>query len=154
MQCDVQHFTRVHCMRKRDVWSVLSTLVTKYWELIAKSWALLLCPSSGSTQPLFQFGTAVVFARRRRGRKPSRRRPVRARGGDKAARSVGGSHSVRKPISTTTGAERRWPWRNPVARHLPGHHSPAVRCAPGLVFLWGAVPREGRLTVPIGGQGE
>ena len=33
-----------------------------------------------------------------------------------------------------------------VARRLPGRHSlvAASRCAAGLDFLWGAVPREGR----------
>ena len=33
---------------------------------------------------------------------------------DKDARSVGGSHAVRKQASTTTGADRRWPSRNTV----------------------------------------
>ena len=35
-------------------------------------------------------------------------RPKRVQS-NKDPRSVGGSHSVRKPTSTTTGADRRWP---------------------------------------------
>ena len=76
--------------------------------------------------------------------------PSRARG-DKDARSVGDSHSVRKQASTTTGADRRWPWRDTVvplslslwvtcsssgsqvARHTL--RWPPVRCAGGLGFL-------------------
>ena len=75
---------------------------------------------------------------------------------DKAARSAGGSHSVRKkPASSTTGAERRWPQRNTVVHSARVSGSPAplrvakspvtslvatlrwppVRCAAGLVFL-------------------
>ena len=52
---------------------------------------------------------AVAFARRWRGGKPSRRRPEGRVETDRAARSVGGSHSVRTQASTTTGADRRWP---------------------------------------------
>ena len=33
---------------------------------------------------------------------------------DKDARSAGGSHSVRQPSSTTTSADRRWPWRDTI----------------------------------------
>ena len=33
---------------------------------------------------------------------------------NKAARSVGGSHSVRAPLHTTTRADGRWPWRNTI----------------------------------------
>ena len=73
---------------------------------------------------------------------------------DKDAGSVGGSHSVRKQSSTTTGADWRWLWRDTVvplsschwvacsssgsqvARRLPGRHSSVaaspLRCRTGL----------------------
>ena len=44
---------------------------------------------------------------------------------DKDARSVGGSHSVRIPAPTTTGADRRWPWRNTFIHSARVSGSPA-----------------------------
>ena len=44
---------------------------------------------------------------------------------DRAARSVGGSHSVRIPASTTTGADWRWPQRDTVIHSARRTGSPA-----------------------------
>ena len=54
-------------------------------------------------------GCADVICSLGRGRKPSRRRQNWRVENDKAARSVGGSHSLRTPTSTTTGADRGGP---------------------------------------------
>ena len=44
---------------------------------------------------------------------------------DNAARSAGGSHSVRKQAATTTGADRRWPQRDTVIHSVRHTASPA-----------------------------
>ena len=108
---------------------------------IAKSWAPLLGPSPGSTQPLIQFGPADAFARRRRGSKPSRRRPVRARGGPQ-----GCTECRRFPLRGKTSIHHRHSARvsgspaplrvvrSPVAFLVTTLRWQPVRCAAGLVF--------------------
>ena len=120
-------------------------------------------PSGLTTVMACSLGCADAFVHRQRGGKPSGRRQS-AWSSQSAARSVGDSHSraytnvyhdrCRAEVAV---AKHRHPLSSclwvacssaggQVARRLPGRHSSvaASRCAAGLDFLWGAVPREDR----------
>ena len=100
-QCRVQHakvkeetldLAVVRTASSAIFWTLLcSGPVSQSCERNAKG--SLLGQSSRCTQPPFQFGPADAFARRRRGGKSSRSRG--AWSSHRAARSVGGSHSLR-----------------------------------------------------------